>query len=112
MVTCDGHERCAEHLSAGESVFNHPVANLHLEVVGHVNGAYIIITIDFLKGILPLCVAHVGLVSVVFVRVAMSHEEHGALLGVFAEVFVELLGEGFHIFYCCHERGAQLDGHF
>ena len=42
----------------------------------------------------------------------MSHEEHGALLGVFAEVFVELLGEGFHIFYCCHERGAQLDGHF
>ena len=66
---------------------------------------------DGLQGSLKLCVAHVGLVGVVVVGVAVAHEQHGTHLGILVEVGIERRSQFFGVVLGVHERHTQFEGH-
>ena len=79
MVAGNRHQRSAIDIARGQSVGNHALVNVGLEVLLHINSAHIVVLVKLLQRFLKLCVAYVCLVGVVGVGIAVTHEQHRTL---------------------------------
>ena len=68
-----------------------------LEILLHIHSSHVVVGIDVLQSLLQLGIAHICLVCVVGVGITMSHQQHGTLLGIAAEVGVEHLCQCIHV---------------
>src|SRR5574344_1274420 len=108
-ITTDTHQAVKRNLIASDTSILHMSIHILLEVILHIYSTHKVILVELLKFRFQLGVTYISLVSVIRIRIAMSHKEHSTFSSLIRIVFIQELSHILHFILCAEKWSTQSD---
>ena len=111
MITRNRHQRIYIHYTRSNTCFTHTVEHIFLIIVRHINCTYKIVRTILLQSLFQLSVTDVCFVSIIVVRVTMTHESYHTFSSLIGIQCIQYFSSIFHIIHVIQQWSTKFQVH-